>query len=120
MYRMTDAELKFAELIWGEEPVGSGELVRQCGEQFGWKKSTTYTFLKKLCEQGIFRNEAARVSSVVKREEYLQKQGEEFVDKTFGGSLPSMVAAFIRSRKLTDRQAAEIEEMIRNYKEGES
>ncbi len=119
MYRMTDAEFKFAELIWEGEPMGSGELVKRCGDRFGWKKSTTYTFLKKLCGQGIFRNEKATVSSVVKREEYLQRQGEEFVDKAFGGSLPSMVAAFIRGRRLTEKQAEEIEEMIRNYREGE-
>ena len=59
MYQMTETEYKFAELIWEEEPIGSGELVKQCAEKFGWKKSTTYTFIKKLCENGIFKNENA-------------------------------------------------------------
>ena len=66
MYQMTETEYKFAELIWEEEPIGSGELVKQCAEKFGWKKSTTYTFIKKLCENGIFKNENAIVSSVLK------------------------------------------------------
>ena len=64
MYQMTETEYRFAELIWEEEPIGSGELVKQCAEKFGWKKSTTYTFIKKLCENGIFKNENAIVSSV--------------------------------------------------------
>lgn len=101
MYRMTEAEEKFADLIWNQEPVGSGELVRLCGEQFGWKKSTTYTFLKKLCGQGIFRNEKAVVTSLVKREAYLQSQGEEFVEKAFHGSLPKMIAAFMERKRLS-------------------
>ena len=78
MYQMTETEYKFAELIWEEEPIGSGELVKQCAEKFGWKKSTTYTFIKKLCENGIFKNENAIVSSVLNKEEYHRAQGEAF------------------------------------------
>ena len=88
MYQMTETEYKFAELIWEEEPIGSGELVKQCAEKFGWKKSTTYTFIKKLCENGIFKNENAIVSSVLNKEEYHRAQGEAFVEKAYGGSLP--------------------------------
>lgn len=117
MYQMTEAELKFAELIWKGEPIGSGELVRLCEKEFGWKKSTTYTFLKKLCEQEIFKNEDAVVTSIVNKEEYLQIQGEQFVEKTFGGSLPKMVAAFIKRKKLSDAQIIEIKQMIEDYKE---
>lgn len=116
MYQMTDAELKFAELIWREEPIGSGELVNKCRQQFDWKKSTTYTFLKKLCEQNIFRNENAIVTSLTDRESYLQKQGEEFVEKAFGGSLPKMIAAFMDKKRLNPQQVAEIEQMIEEYK----
>lgn len=116
MYQMTDAEMKFAELLWREVPIGSGELVRRCQEEFGWKKSTTYTVLKKLCEQGIFKNENAKVEAVVCREDYLQNQGEQFVEKAFDGSLPKMIAAFIEHRRLSRAQIAEIEQMIEEYK----
>ena len=118
MYQMTEAELKFAELIWREEPIGSGELVKKCQQEFGWKKSTTYTFIKKLCEQQIFQNENAVVTSLMDRECYLQRQGEEFVEKAFGGSLPKMIAAFIEKKRLSAEQAAEIEKMIEEYKGG--
>ncbi len=118
MYQMTDAEQKMAELIWEREPLGSGELVKLCGEMFGWKKSTTYTFLKKLCAQGIFRNEQAVVTSRISRESYLQKQGEQFVEKAFGGSLPRMIAAFMDRKRLSAKQVEEIEKMIEDYKEG--
>ena len=119
MYQMTDAEMKFAELIWQEEPIGSGELVKRCQQEFAWKKSTTYTFLKKLCEQGIFQNENAVVSAVMTRENYLQKQGEQFVERAFGGSLPKMIAAFMEHKRLSRAQIAEIEQMIEDYKGGE-
>lgn len=116
MYQMTETEYKFAELIWEEEPIGSGELVKRCAEKFGWKKSTTYTFIKKLCENGIFKNENAMVSSVLNKEEYHRAQGEAFVEKAYGGSLPKMIAAFIQSKKLSPAQIAEIEAMIEDYK----
>ena len=87
-----------------------------CAEKFGWKKSTTYTFIKKLCENGIFKNENAIVSSVLNKEEYHRAQGEAFVEKAYGGSLPKMIAAFIQSKKLSAAQIAEIEAMIEDYK----
>lgn len=118
MYQMTETEMKFAELIWQEEPIGSGELVKRCQKEFEWKKSTTYTFLKKLCEQSIFRNENAIVESLISREDYIQKQGEQFVEKTFDGSLPKMIAAFIEHKRLSRAQIDEIEKMIEEYKGG--
>jgi len=117
MYQMTETEQKFADLIWQEEPVGSGELVRLCERQFGWKKSTTYTFLKKLCAQGIFRNEQAVVTSLMTKEAYLQSQGEAFVEKAFHGSLPKMIAAFMERKRLSPGEVAEIEQIIEAYKE---
>ncbi|WP_455715276.1 BlaI/MecI/CopY family transcriptional regulator [Anaerosporobacter sp.] len=117
MYQMTEAELKFAEIIWKGEPIRSGELVKLCEKEFDWKKSTTYTFLKKLCEQEICKNENSVVTSLVKKEEYLQIQGEQFVVKAFGGSLPKMVAAFMERKKLSDAQISEIQQMIEDYKE---
>jgi predicted transcriptional regulator len=114
---MTEAELKFVELIWNKEPIGSGELVKVCNKEFTWKKSTTYTFIKKLCEQGILKNENSIVTSLISKENYAQKQGELFVKNTFEGSLPKMIAAYIEHKKLSDSQVHEIEEMIKNYKE---
>ncbi len=119
MYQMTEAEMKFAELIWQEAPLGSGELVKRCQQEFEWKKSTTYTFLKKLCEQGIFQNKNAVVEPVIGREEYLQRRGEEFVEKTYGGSFPKMIAAFIESKRLSRAQIEEIAKMIEDYREDE-
>lgn len=116
MYQLTDAELKFAELIWAEEPIASGELVKRCQQEFEWKKSTTYTFLKKLCEQNLFQNENAVVTALITKEQYVQTQGEQFVEKTFGGSLPRMIAAFMEHKKLSREQVLEIEKMIEEYK----
>ncbi|NBK90810.1 BlaI/MecI/CopY family transcriptional regulator [bacterium 1XD21-13] len=118
MYQMTETEEKFADFVWEHEPVGSGELVKLCGDAFGWKKSTTYTFIKKLCGQGILKNEKAIVTSLITREEYLQGQGEAFVEKVFRGSLPKMIAAFMERKRLTPEQVEEIEQMIEDYKEG--
>ncbi len=118
MYQMTETEEKFADFVWEHEPVGSGELVKLCGDAFGWKKSTTYTFIKKLCGQGILKNEKAVVTSLITREEYLQGQGEAFVEKVFRGSLPKMIAAFMERKRLTPEQVEEIEQMIEDYKEG--
>ena len=118
MYQMTETEEKFADFVWEHEPVGSGELVKLCGDAFGWKKSTTYTFIKKLCGQGLLKNEKAVVTSLITREEYLQGQGEAFVEKVFRGSLPKMIAAFMERKRLTPEQVEEIEQMIEDYKEG--
>ena len=81
MYQMTETEYKFAELIWEEEPIGSGELVKQCAEKFGWKKSTTYTFIKKLCENGIFKNENAIVSAEDDRRIYPEQEAQCSADR---------------------------------------
>ena len=116
MYQMTETELKFAELIWQEAPIGSGELVKCCRQEFAWKKSTTYTFLKKLCEQKIFKNENAVVEPLITKDEYMQRQGEQFVEKAFGGSLPKMIAAFMEHKRLSRAQIEEIEQMIEEYK----
>lgn len=119
MYRMTEAEMKFAELIWREEPMGSGELVKRCQQEFDWKKSTTYTFIKKLCEQEILQSENAVVTTRLSREDYLQQQGEQFVEQAFEGSLPKMIAAFMEKKKLSRAQIEEIEQMIEEYKGGQ-
>ena len=120
---MTYAELgevqaAFAEIIWDREPIGSGELVKICEKELNWKKPTTYTVLRKLCEKGLFRNENGMVTSVVSREEFNASKSEKFVEEEFDGSLPAFLAAFMSHKKLSDSEVAEIRRMIDEYKEG--
>lgn len=117
-YKLAHGESKFADLIWQYEPIGSGELVKLCENEMGWKKSTTYTVLKKLCDKGIFINDNAVVSSRVKREEFLARQSRRFVEDAFGGSLPNFLTAFIGGKKLNSRQAEELKKLIDEHKEG--
>ncbi len=116
--RLARGEAAFAELIWQNEPIGSGDLVKLCESKMGWKKSTTYTVLKKLCEKGIFQNENAVVSSLVTKDEFMARQSRRFVEDAFGGSLPGFLAAFIGGRKLSDRQAEELKKLIDEHREG--
>ena len=110
-------ESRFADIIWMHEPLHSRELVKLCEAQLHWKKPTTYTVLRRLCERGIFRNEGGVVTSVISREEFYAMQSERFVEETFSGSLPSFLAAFTRRRSLSAAEIEEIRNMIDNYKE---
>lgn len=116
-YTLTGNEYRFAELVWKNEPVASGDLVKLCEAKFGWKKSTTYTVLKKLCVNRILKNEEAMVTALIKREEYHQIRGEEFISDNYGGSLPKFIAAFMDRKKLTKNQIEEIKEIIDSYEE---
>ncbi|MEN6314264.1 MAG: BlaI/MecI/CopY family transcriptional regulator [Clostridiaceae bacterium] len=116
-YKLAQGEAKFANLIWQYEPIGSGELVKLCEKELDWKKSTTYTVLKKLCERGIFQNENAVVSSLIKKNEFYARQSRRFVEDIFGGSLPKFLTAFIGGNKLSDRQADELKKLIDEHKE---
>jgi predicted transcriptional regulator len=117
-YKLAQSEARFADLIWQNEPIASGELVKLCEREMDWKKSTTYTVLKKLCEKGIFQNENAVVSALIKKDEFYAKQSRWFVEDTFGGSLPKFLTAFIGGKKLSDRQAEELKKLIDEHKEG--
>ncbi|WP_026665023.1 BlaI/MecI/CopY family transcriptional regulator [Butyrivibrio sp. FC2001] len=112
-----EVQMQFAKLIWEKEPVGSGELVKMCADEFGWKKSTTYTVLKKLCEKGLFQNVDGVVTSMISEEEFYTRKSEEFVEETFGGSLPAFLAAFTSRQKLSKKELAEIKKIIDNAKE---
>lgn len=107
-----EVQMQFARLIWDKEPVGSGELVKLCADEFGWKKSTTYTVLKKLCEKGLFQNDDGVVTSIISKDEFYTKKSEEFVDETFGGSLPAFLAAFTSKQKLSKKEIDEIKKII--------
>lgn len=116
-YKLTESEEKFADIIWQNEPIGSGDLVKLCEKEMNWKKSTTYTVLKKLCEKGIFQNENAVVSSLFRKDEYYAKQSIRFVEDTFGGSLPKFLTAFISAKRLNKYQAEELKRLIDEHKE---
>lgn len=115
--RLSDMELRFVQLVWDREPLGSGKLVTLCAEQFGWKKSTTYTVLKKLCQRGILQNNDAVVTALVSRESYHQRQSRRFVEDAFGGSLPGFLTAFMGGKKLTRRETEELKALIDRYGE---
>lgn len=121
---MADIELgevqaRFAELIWEHEPIGSGELVKICQKELGWKKPTTYTVLRKLCEKGLFKNVDGIVTSVMSKEEFYSAKSEQFVEDTFAGSLPAFLAAFTARKKLSDSDMNEIQKMIDDLRKGE-
>lgn len=110
-------ESRFADMIWTHQPVPSGELVRLCAQQLGWKKSTTYTVLHKLCEEGLFQNESGVVTARISKEDFAAMQGEKFLEETFQGSLPAFIAAFASHHKLSAADIADIQKMIDEYKE---
>ncbi|MBE6910026.1 MAG: BlaI/MecI/CopY family transcriptional regulator [Ruminococcaceae bacterium] len=105
-------EERFAELIWQNEPLSSRELAQICERELGWKRPTTYTVLRKLCEKGIFQNADGVVSSLIAREDFYAMRGERFVAETYGGSLPAFIAAFTARNTLTDEEADAIQKMI--------
>jgi predicted transcriptional regulator len=105
-------EKHFADIIWDNEPISSTNLVKLAREKLQWKKSTTYTVLKRLCEKGFFKNEGGAVTSLVSRDEYLSSISYKFVNDTFHGSLPSFVAAFSAIQQISDKEWEEIRKMI--------
>ena len=112
------AEEKLAALIWREAPLTSPELVAFADNELDWKKSTTYTVLKKLCDKGVFKNENANVSVVLTHDELIAHQSRYFVEDTFGGSLPKFITAFFGGKSLSPEQAAELKRLIEEH-EGE-
>ena len=116
-YHIADSEYRFMQIVWEAAPVGSGEVVRLCGEKLGWKKSTTYTVLKKMCDKGLLKNEKAVVTVAVPRELVDNYAAETFVGRTFGGSLPGFLTAFMGGKKLSAQEAQELKELIDQYQE---
>ena len=120
---MMDLELgivqeRFADIVWANEPVGSGELVKICEKELNWKKPTTYTVLRKLCEKGLLKNENGIVSSVISHEDFYSSKTEQIIEESFAGSLPAFIASFISHKNLTAKEAEEIQKMIDTFKEG--
>ena len=111
-------ESRFADIIWQNEPVSTTELVKLSEKELNWKKTTTYTVLKRLCDKGIFRNDKGTVTSLVSKNEFYSVQSEKFVDETFGGSLPAFLAAFTSRKSLTREEVDELRRMVADFEEG--
>lgn len=111
-YKLGVVEAKFAEIIWKNEPVSSSELAMIALAELNWKKSTTYTVLKRLCDRGIFVNNNGTVSSLISKKDFYALQSEEVVNDSFSGSLPAFVAAFSSRKKLTDDEINQLQDMI--------
>ena len=114
--KMGTAEARFADIIWENEPLSSGQLVKLCEDVLQWKKSTTYTILRRVCDRGLFQNEDGIVTSNVSKMEFLSNKSEQFVEETFQGSLPGFIAAFTSNRKLSDEEVEELKKIIERSK----
>lgn len=117
-YTLGPVEQHFADLIWTHEPIASGELVKLCDKELSWKKSTTYTMLRRLCERGLFCNEEGMVRSLISKQAFQAKQSEKFVEEVFAGSLPQFLTAFSNNKRLSDKEVAALQALIDNQKEG--
>ena len=123
---MKDLELgavqeRFADIVWKHEPIASGELAKICEKELKWKRPTTYTVLRKLCEKGLLQNREGTVVSLVSREEFYSAKSEQIIEDSWQGSLPAFIAAFISRKNLSEQEAEEIQKMIDAFrKEGRS
>jgi predicted transcriptional regulator len=111
-------EGKFADIVWENAPLSTRALVELCEKQLNWKRTTTYTVLKKLCERGLFQTENSTVTVLVGKADFLAMQGEKLIEESYGGSLPAFLAAFTSRKKLTGEEIAEIRRMIDACEEG--
>lgn len=110
------ADHRLLNLVWEAEPIPSPQLCKLAQERLGWKRTTTYTVIKRLCDKGCLKNEATIVSSLVSRETVQQADGQEVLERSFGGSLPDFLAAFLRAGDLSDQDADAIEKMLEDYR----
>lgn len=111
-YRLGEIESLFADMIWQEEPLASRRLAKLAEQKLNWKRTTTYTVLKRLCDRGLFQNQGGVVSSLVSRQEFYARQSEQFVEDAFQGSLTAFLAAFGSRKKLTEEELQEVQSII--------
>lgn len=116
-HQMGAVESRFADIIWQNEPIASAELARRSNELLGWKKSTSYTVLARLCDKGIFKNEGGMVTSLISKQEFCALQSEKFIDDTFDGSLPAFIAAFVSHRRLSADEAEQLRRIVDEFGE---
>ena len=111
-FKLGIVESRFAGLIWDNEPISSGDLVKRARDLLSWQKSTTYTVLKRLCDRGIFQNQNGTVTSLISKDDFYAMQSEQFVEETFSGSLPAVLAAFTTRKKLSEEEITQLQELI--------
>lgn len=116
-FKLGEMEQKFADIIWEHEPVSSRELTELCSEAFAWKRTTTYTMLKRLCNRLIFENQKGRVVALMSKEDFSVAQGKAFLKETFKGSLPLFFSAFTSRNPLSDTEISELQKLIEAHKE---
>lgn len=116
-YQMGAVESRFADIIWENEPISSAELTKRSQELLKWKKSTTYTVLKRLCDKGIFQNNGGTVTSLLSRQEFYARQSRRFVQESFDGSLPAFLTAFTSGKSLSAEEVAQLRRMIAEFEE---
>ena len=117
--RLAEGEYRFACIVWEHEPLPSGRLVELSRKELGWKKSTTYTVLKKLVDRGVLRNENAVVTAAIPKEQILREESRAVVERTFEGSLPSFLAHFMGGKTISDAEADELKAVIDRFREGD-
>ncbi len=117
--KIHESEYRFCLILWEYEPVTAVELVKLCQEQLGWKRTTTYTVIKRLCERGVLQSENGTVTSLISKDEAQAFEIDELVEKKFEGSLPAFIAAFTKHQKITQKEIDEIQEMIDRFRKGE-
>ncbi|MBQ8408811.1 MAG: BlaI/MecI/CopY family transcriptional regulator [Clostridia bacterium] len=110
-------ESRFADIVWENQPLSTKELVNICEKELNWKRTTTYTVLKKLCDRGIFKTENSTVTAILSKDEFQAIQSEQFVGDTFDGSLPAFLAAFTSRKKLSAKEIEEIRRMINSFED---
>lgn len=115
--RLCESDYRFMTVIWENEPVASGTLVELCSQKLGWKKSTTYSTLKKLCNRGFAKNENTVVTSMVPKGEVQAFESEQFVNRTFSGSLPQFLVAFLNGKSISQEEALELKTLIEEHQE---
>lgn len=114
--KLCESDYRFMMVVWEHEPIASGQLARICAEKLGWKRPTTYTVLRKMCEKGLLKNENTIVSAVVPRERVQAFESEHFVERAFGGSLPQFLVSFFEGRTISDKEAEELKRLIDAHK----
>ena len=107
---------RFADIVWENEPIASGDLVQICEKKLNWKKPTTYTVLRKLCDKGLLQNVDGIVSSLISKEEFYSAKSEQIIEDSYKGSLPAFIAAFTSHKKLTKKDVDEIQQLIDTFK----
>lgn len=115
--KLCESDYRFMTVIWDHQPLPSGQLAKICAERLGWKKTTTYTTLKKLCERGFAQNVDTIVSALVPREAVQAQASERFVEQTFAGSLPQFLVSFLGGKTISPQEAAELKLLIERHQE---